>query len=259
MSDEPQNLQPRYTILVPVYNEDENIIPFCAAARSKLNDDFEMLVCYDFDEDKTLPVLAAIPDDQKPTCIRLIKNDIGQGVRFAFEAGFQAARTPVVICMMCDLSDDFDDVEEMISRVEDGATVVSGSRHMQGGRQVCNLSLKSFLSRAAGLSLYWLGGIPTHDPTNCFKAYNREFLAVTPLANRTEGFNIGLELTVKAHFGGGRIEEIPTVWHDRSAGESRFRLFAWMPQYLRWYLWAIYRRLTSPFRRKPAPSWVQDS
>ncbi|MBM83354.1 MAG: glycosyl transferase family 2 [Planctomycetaceae bacterium] len=247
MPDQPQHddnstSQLRYSVVVPVYNEDVNITPFCEAAKSQLNDDFEMLVCYDFDEDKTLPVLASIPASEKPTNIRLIRNDLGQGVRYAIEAGFRAATTPVVICVMCDMSDDFDDIEKMIGLIEDGATVVSASRHMKGGRQVCKPSLKSFLSRCAGRSLYWLAGVPTRDPTNCFKAYRREFLDVTPIADKTEGFNLGLELTVKAHFSGGRIDEIPTVWHDRSAGESRFRLFAWMPQYLRWYFWAIRKR-----------------
>jgi len=46
----------------------------------------------------------------------------------------------------------------------------------------------------------------------------------------------------------GRVEEVPATWNDRAKGESRFRLFSWMPHYLRWYFWALARRL----RRRPA-------
>ena len=44
---------------------------------------------------------------------------------------------------------------------------------------------------------------------------------------------------MKAHFGGGRVEEVPATWRDRTEGASRFRLFSWLPHYLRWYFWAL--------------------
>lgn len=56
------------------------------------------------------------------------------------------------------------------------------------------------------------------------------------------GFCLALELTVKAHFAGERVEEIPATWRHRTAGESRFRLAAWLPRYLYWYFWALRRR-----------------
>ena len=74
---------------------------------------------------------------------------------------------------------------------------------MKGGRQVGGPWLKGLLSRMAGLTLHWLSGLPTHDPTNSFKAYRRDFLQRTTIES-TAGFCLGLELTVKAHFNGGR-------------------------------------------------------
>jgi hypothetical protein len=128
-----------------------------------------------------------------------------------------------------------------VSRVEAGADVVCASRYMRGGRQVGGPRLKRLLSRAAGLTLHWLSGLPTHDPTNSFKAYRREFLLRTPI-EAPAGFVLGMELTVKAHFLGGRVEEVPASWTDRAAGQSRFRLWHWLPLYLRWYLWSLRRR-----------------
>jgi glycosyltransferase involved in cell wall biosynthesis len=239
----------RYSVVVPVYNEGPNIGEFCRKAREALPPHYELLVCYDFDADNTLPALAALPEDSRPTTIRLVRNTLGAGVRYAIEAGMRAAAAPVVVVMMADLSDDFAKVGEMIDRAERGADVVCASRYMRGGRQVGGPWLKKTLSRMAGVTLHWFAGLPTHDPTNSFKAYRREFLARTPIESLA-GFCLGLELTVKAHFGGGRVEEVPASWYDRSAGQSRFRLAKWLPHYLHWYFWAMKRRWLGPFQRR---------
>src|SRR5437870_494216 len=156
----------RFSIVVPVFNEAENIGPFCRKALSELPPDYELLICYDFEADDTLPALAALSANEKPRCTRLIRNELGPGVRYAIEAGMRAARAPVVVVMMADLSDDFAKVGEMVRRAEAGADVVCASRYMRGGRQLGGPLLKGLLSRAAGLSLYWLAGLPTRDPTN---------------------------------------------------------------------------------------------
>jgi hypothetical protein len=129
----------------------------------------------------------------------------------------------------------------MVARAEAGAAVVCPSRYVRGGRQIGGPWFKALLSRTAGVSLHWLAGIPTRDPTNSFKAYRRDFLERTPIESEA-GFSLALELTAKAHFAGERVEEIPAVWRDRTAGESRFRVAAWLPLYLRWYLWALGQR-----------------
>jgi len=108
------------------------------------------------------------------------------------------------------------------------------------------------LSRLAGLTLHRLSGLPTRDPTNSFKAYSREFLRRTRIESPA-GFALAMELTVKAHFGGGRVVEVPATWRGRTKGTSRFRLFSWLPLYLRWYFWALRRRWirSEPERRVP--------
>jgi dolichol-phosphate mannosyltransferase len=92
------------------------------------------------------------------------------------------------------------------------------------------------------MSLYVIGALPVHDPTNSFKAYRKAFLDRVEIES-SDGFCLGLELTIKAQYSGGKVEEVPAIWRDRSAGESRFRLTKWLPMYLRWYLIAIRRRL----------------
>jgi hypothetical protein len=88
-------------------------------------------------------------------------------------------------------------------------------------------------------TLYHLARLPTHDPTNSFKAYDAAFLRRTPNESPA-GFVLALELTVKAHAQKLKIEEFPTTWRDRTAGESRFNLRKWLPLYLRWYFYAFW-------------------
>lgn len=232
---------PRYSLVVPVYNEAENISSFCRKAVRELPPGYEVLICHDFTSDSTLEAFSRLPDEEKPPSVRFVLNTLGPGVRYAIESGIREATAPVIVVSMADVSDDFSCVEEMVSRVEAGADVVCASRYMPGGRQFGGPRVKSFLSRAAGLSLRRLSGLPTSDPTNSFKAYSREFLRRTQI-DSPAGFALALELTVKAHFGGGRVEEVPAIWRGRTRGKSRFRLFSWLPVYLRWYLWALRKR-----------------
>jgi glycosyltransferase involved in cell wall biosynthesis len=238
----------RYSVVVPVYNEGPNIAALCKTALEQLPPGYELLICYDFAEDNTLPALAAIEPDLKPPNVRLVLNELGRGVRYAIEAGMRAAAAPVVMVTMADLSDDFANVELMLRDAESGADVVCASRYMKGGEQIGGPWLKSTLSRWAGRTLHWFAGLPTVDPTNSFKVYRRDFLRRTPIES-TAGFCLGLELTVKAHFSGGKVTETPAKWYDRTAGASRFRLSAWLPHYLKWYFAAIRWRLSGRRRR----------
>lgn len=241
MNEQPgsRGERPRFSVVVPVYNEAENISRFCAQACS-FPQGGEFLFVYDREDDTTLPVLDALAPYAKPAVVRKVRNR-SCGACEAITTGLQQAGADVVLVMMADLSDDFSVVEEMIGRIEEGADVVSASRYMDGGQQRGGPLLKRMLSRAAGVTLYKLTGLPTHDATNSFKAYSSRFLKATRIES-TAGFTVSLELTVKAHFSGFRVEELPATWSDRDAGESRFRLFRWLPHYLRWYLFALGRR-----------------
>ncbi len=113
-----------------------------------------------------------------------------------------------------------------------------------GGRQIGGPWCKKLLSRLAGVTLHLLAGVPTRDVTNSFKLYRRSMLAAIPIES-AGGFEIGMELVVKAHALGFKVTEIPTCWTDRSAGASRFRIVRWAPHYLRWY-WAALRHRFCP-------------
>lgn len=233
------------SIVMPVFNEGEAVVPILRRLVSAVSTSTELLVVYDFDEDTTVAPLRALAAEL-PT-LRLLRNDLGRGVLNALKAGLAASTGTYVLVTMADGSDEAESVAPMLELARAGADLVAASRYVEGGRQVGGPRLKGLLSRAAGLTLHHLAGLPIHDPTSNFKLYRRSFLTSTPIESRA-GFEVALELSVKAYVGGHRMAEVPTTWRDRTAGQSNFRLRAWLPEYLRWYRYAFVHRL----RRRPA-------
>jgi dolichol-phosphate mannosyltransferase len=221
------------SVVIPVYNEGENVVPTLRGVIEKARvRPLEVLVVYDFDEDTTVPVVKRLQPDLPE--LRLQKNTLGRGVLNAMKSGLRAARAPYVLVTMGDGSDDPGDIDPMYELARGGADVVAGSRYMRGGRQLGGPLLKRTMSRVAGLSLHWLGGVPVHDATSNYRLYSKRLLNQVTIES-TGGFELGIELTVKAHLLGMRVAEVPTTWRDRTAGQSRFRLWQWLPRYLRWY------------------------
>jgi len=230
------------SVVIPVYNEGENIQVCVRQLSATLaGTPHEILVCYDFEEDDTLPALAAMPD--RPSTVRLVRNTLGKGVANALIAGFATARGDVIVTSMADLSDPPSVIPLMANKVrEKGADIVSGSRYMPGGSQTGGPKLKTLMSRTAGLSLHYVGRVPTHDATTNFRAYSRRFLDDVAVES-ARGFEVGLELTTKAHLLGYQVDEVPSTWTDRTAGTSKFDLVGWLPAYLHWYGLAMRRPL----------------
>jgi dolichol-phosphate mannosyltransferase len=229
----------RLTVVVPVYNEAASILQTLGALRDARLPPHEILVVYDMDTDTTLPVLRTHADEFPEA--RAVKNLRGRGALNAIRSGFDAARGEAVIVVMADMADDLRALGPMLEAFEQGADVVCGSRYMRGGAQRGGPRLKSFMSRTAGVSLHHLTGLPTHDVTNSFKLYRRSMLQQIEIES-TGGFEIGMELTIKAHARGFRVAEVPSIWTDRTSGESRFDLRRWLPKYLGWYVYALRKR-----------------
>lgn len=224
-------------IIVPVYNEGKGILRLFAEIESEIKTPKRVMIVYDFDEDDTVPVVQSHIHDYSFE-INLVLNTIGRGVLNAIKTGMSAASENKVLVMMADSSDKLDVVDSMCSLMDEGYDLVCGSRYMKGGKQNGGPFLKGLFSRTAGLSLHVLSRIPTHDCTNSFKLYRRSMLQSIDIES-TGGFEIGLEILVKAYTSGYKIGEVPSEWFDREEGESNFHMWKWLPKYLHWYFYCI--------------------
>ncbi len=230
----------RVDIIIPVYNEKENFVTTYGLIREHVHSDWRLLLVYDFPEDTTLE--AAAPLVAQDERLLLVHNH-ARGALNAIKTGFTEAQAEAVLVLMVD------DPVEIIGRIDalvelfyaEGATIGVASRYMRGGGHHGGPILKGILSRLAGVSLHYVIGLPTHDATYATRVYKKSFLESTRIES-TMGFELSLELTLKAYFTGGKIVELPVVWHERTIGTSRFNLRKWLPAYLSWYLWGIAMR-----------------
>ena len=234
----------RVTIVVPVYNEGDNIHRTLSELDAKVSVDAEAWLVFDGDDDTTLPPARAL-EGRTRVPFRLVRNKYGRGALNAIKTGLEDAPGEFVVVTMADLCDPPEVINAMVAAAgREEADIVCASRYMKGGRQYGGPRFKGFLSRTAGLLLCWFARLPTHDPTNSFKLYRKSFLDEVTVES-TGGFELGIELVVKARAMGRRIVEVPTTWRDRVAGKSNFRLWKWLPNYLRWFFYAFrHRRAT---------------
>lgn len=225
-------------IVVPVYNEGANIENLLNQIARQVKTEKRLTLIYDCDEDNTLPVVDKVRL-QYNYPIYLQKNIYGRGALNAIKTGLHTFAGNIVLVVMADLSDSLKAVDLMYAKiVKEGNHLVCGSRYMAGGQQYGGPLLKKALSRLAGVSLHWATGIATHDITNSFKMYHRAVIESIQIES-TGGFEIGMEITVKAYLHGFRITEVPSSWYERTAGESRFQLLRWLPFYWKWYWIAV--------------------
>ena len=206
----------------------------------------EVLVVYDTPDDTTLPFLQAYAG-REPR-LRPTLNTYGRGPAHALRYGLDHATAKVAVVTMADGSDDPHQIDDLVRLVERGVVIACASRYMPGGQQVGGPWMKRNMSRAAGVSLHVLGRVGTYDATNSFKAYSLDFVRSVGIES-SAGFEMGIEMVAKARRLRLPVAEIPTIWLDRTAGESTFKVGAWTPRYLRWYFYAVKpRKWPSPLR-----------
>jgi glycosyltransferase involved in cell wall biosynthesis len=231
---------PRVSVVIPAYNEGSDILPVLDRLLEAVTLPCEVLIVVDFAEDTTVAAVKAFAEERSN--VRTVVNQYGRGPAFAIRYGIHEAAAPVVVVTMADGCDDPRQIDELTRLVERGVVVAAASRYMPGGQQVGGPVIKRMLSRNAGRTLYWFARVGTRDATNSFKAYHRDFVEQVGIESE-DGFEIGLELTAKARRLRLPVAEIPTIWLDRPAGVSNFKVAKWLPKYLRWYRFAFGSRL----------------
>ena len=223
------------TLIIPLRNESEEVIGVLSRFEEFIKSDTEFLVVLDSEEDQTYEIL-----NQSKLDVKILVSEYPPGACNAIKYGVDKSSGKSICIAMGDGSDDPRQVEDLLLLVERGLAVAVASRYSRGGQFVGNKNFKYFLSKYSGLFLYLFFRIGTKDPTNMFKAYDKEFLNEVNIQSEN-GFTLGLEMTIKAKLHGYKIGEIPTIWIDRSFGKSKFNFRKFLPSYIHWALKLIFR------------------
>lgn len=207
---------PALSVVVPVYNEQGNVVPLCAeicAVMSAIGRPFEVMFVNDGSTDATLAQLRAFAASEPR--LRILDLDGNFGEAGALSAGFQAARGELVITLDGDGQNDPHDIPRLLERIEpdDRCKVVSGWRQeRQEG-----MLLRVLPSRIANGLIAAVSGLPTHDNGCGLKIYRR---SVVEQAAVPRGWNRFLP----ALFGvaAAEVAEVPVSDRRRQHGESHY-------------------------------------
>jgi len=240
------HMTPQIDLIIPVYNEGGNILATLGALAREVKTPTRVLICYDIDEDDTLPAIRDNPEVHAGIDVAFIRNP-KRGAHAAVMAGFAASTAPIVVVYPAD--DDFNGgiIDKMATLVRDGCDVVCASRFIPGGTMQGAPWLKATLVRTAAFALNRFASLPTRDPTSGFRMFSRRVIERIEIES-DQGFCYSIEMLVKAHRLGWRVAEVPALWYERQRGTSRFRVMKWLPAYLRWFRYAF---ATTFLRRAP--------
>ena len=233
-------------IVIPVYNEGHNIAAVLAALKHALATPARVLICYDHAEDDTLPAIRANSDAFTGLPVELVHN-ASHGVHGAIMTGFAKRTAPFILMFPADDHINAPVLDRMVALAREGCDIVCASRFMPGGAMIGCPLIKAVLVRSANFTLRHLARLPTTDASNGFRMFSRRVIDRIAIES-SEGFCYSIELLVKAHRLRWKIAEVPVTWIERPDRRTRFRVFRWLPSYLRWYVYAF---ATTVLRRPP--------
>jgi len=204
----------RYSIVVPFYNEQENISPLyvkLTEVMDAIGERYELVFVDDGSKDKTFKVLSDIYEHDPRVNVVQLRRNFGQAP--ALKAGFDFARGEIIISMDGDLQHDPDEIPRFLEKIEEGYDLVSGWRFERKDHWL----MRQVPSRVANWLMAKLSGIDLHDFGTTFKAYRREILQEIQLYGELHRF-----IPALASSTGARIAEVPISNLERKSGKSNY-------------------------------------
>ena len=232
-------------LVLPTYNEAENVEPLGAAVLPQLASaaaDHTVLIVDDNSPDGTGEIADRLAAEHE--AVQVLHRAGKEGLGRAYLAGFARALeggAELVLEMDADFSHDPADLPRLIEAAAD-ADVVLGSRYVGRGGVAGWTAGRRLLSRGGSWYARTVLGVDVHDLTGGFKCFRRHVLEALDLDGiHADGYGFQIEMTYRATQAGFRVREIPIVFHDRRAGESKMdaRIAAeavWKVPTLRWRL-----------------------
>jgi glycosyltransferase involved in cell wall biosynthesis len=207
---------PRLSIIVPFYNESENIARMYNAilgAVEPLGVPFEMVFVDDGSKDDTLEIATRLARADRRLRVVKFRRNFGQTPAMA--AGIEHARGEVLITMDGDLQNDPADVAQFLARMDEGYDLVVGWRFNRQDKMVS----RKIPSRIANRLIGKVTGVPIRDNGCSLKAYRASVIKQIPLYSEMHRF-----IPAMASIAGPRIAEIKVRHHARQFGESKYGL-----------------------------------
>ena len=226
-------------IIVPVFNEEGNILKTLEEIIKKVKINNRILIVYDFDEDPTINVVKKNFSSPK---IKLIKNKY-YGFNGAIKTAFEIIDAKAAILYPADDHENFDLITRMYDKFNEGFDIVCASRFISGSRYEGAPFIKSLIVKIVSFTLNLFTTLETKDATNGFRLFSNEIIQKFPIESK-KGFTFSIELLAKAHRHKYKITELPEKWPVRVNGKSKFNYYT-IFFYLKWYLYILMSNFTT--------------
>jgi len=254
----------KISCVVPAYNEEENLEELIERLIPVLEShdetkDYEIILVNDNSTDNTPSIIDALANENPR--IKPVHRASTPGFGNAIKEGFKHAEGDIIIPVMGDLSDEPKDIPKLVRKIEEGYDIAYGSRFIKGGSVEDYPAAKMLVNRIFNNAVRFLFGIPHRDVTNAFKAYKRGVLDAIGIENiEAEGFDLTVEIPLKAHILGFKSAEVPVNWHGREKGEAKLKLsengFVYGKRLLKLFFWGNLVALRDLFSSVVRGSWV---
>jgi dolichol-phosphate mannosyltransferase len=209
-------------LVLPTYNEAANIAAIVEAARAQLPDDARILVVDDNSPDGTGKIAdrLAAADPAIEVLHRAGKEGLGPAYLAGFHRAIEAG-AGFVLQMDSDFSHDPADLPRLLAAAQ-SADLAIGSRYVTGGGVTDWSLLRRVVSRGGSLYASLVLGVRQRDLTGGFKCFRREVLETIDLdAVAAKGYVFQVEMTYRTLKAGFTVREVPIVFRDRQAGDSK--------------------------------------
>lgn len=213
---------PGTLVIVPTYQEADNIGPILTGVRSALPDG-DVLVIDDGSRDGTPDIAERLGSELGRIHVmrRSSKNGLGNAYRTGFAWGLERGYQ-VLVEIDADHSHDPEVLPELVSAATLGADLVIGSRYVPGGSIIGWPRKRLFLSRWGNRYVALMLGLAINDATAGYRAFRADIIRKCSLVDtRSDGYSFQIETTYRLVRAGARIVEIPIVFRERTSGSSK--------------------------------------
>lgn len=212
-------------VIIPTYNEKENVRAMATAAIENLPPNGEVLFVDDNSPDGTGEIIDGLC--QGNPRIHVLHRKGKEGLGRAYIAGMKEAMrlgADRLIEMDCDFSHPVDKLKDLINATAPDADVdvCIGSRYVKGGKCVGWPFRRWLISKCGGIFIRMVTGMPLRDPTGGFKCFRKEVFDKVDLDEvQSNGYSFMLEVNHRLWMAGCKIREIPITFSERRAGYSK--------------------------------------
>lgn len=212
----------KYFVVIPTYNESENISILIPRVLS-LGPDYNVLVVDDNSPDGTARAVRGLME--KDPRVHILERPAKLGLGSAYIAGFKEALrmgADFIFEMDADHSHDYKDLPVFLRKMEEGYDLVIGSRYLKGVSVIDWPLRRVLLSYFGNVYARLITGLKTFDNTGGFKCFRRKVLESIDLDRvKSNGYAFQIEMNFRAASKGFRVGEIPIIFWGRYSGVSK--------------------------------------